>query len=230
MRIYFRPAVILFVLILMFGCANLPRSSGTHIDLPYAGSKAVVWGSHSGAVGETVTSLQRIGVRVVERSHLKQVFEEQKMILSNTSEDEGKILKVGKIVGADTIVFVDVQTSSDVVSRASMRGLFRADSQTSTRYHLSVSIRGVDVETGEVLWSGTAHYARGVNNPEAAILYLARTAIARAMCPSGAWNNFSGCDIKKAYGSGWLGILIGKKESTQGRQLIVAGFRPIRNL
>ena len=215
-----------FFLIILGGCARMPITSGSQSDIPYAGTRAVVWGSHSGAVGEVVTNLQQMKLKIVERGHLRQVFDEQKITLSDSSDDEGKVLKVGKIVGADIIVFVDVQTSSDVVSTAGAYKYY-ASSQTATRYHLSVSVRSVSVETGEVIWSGTAHYGRGINNPEAGIIYLTRAAMMRGICPQGAWNEMSGgCDFKKAFGSGKTGIYLGQKNSAHGKQLVVTGFPP----
>jgi PBP1b-binding outer membrane lipoprotein LpoB len=218
--------LLLFYLIILGGCGSKPITSGSQSDVPYAGTRAVVWGSHSGAVGEVVTNLQKMKLKIVERAHLRQVFDEQKITLSDSPDDEGNVLKVGKIVGADIIVFVDVQTSSDVVSSAGAYKYY-ASSQTSTRYHLSVSVRSVSVETGEVIWSGTAHYGRGINNPEAGIIYLTRSAFVRGICPQGAWSDMSGtCDFKKAYGSGATGMYLGHKNSATGKQLVITGFAP----
>ena len=75
--------------------------------------------------------LQNRGFRLVERSHLKQIFREQKIRLTHTSEDEADLLHVGRLIGAEQVVFV----------------MWAGD---------SVSVRGVDVQSGEVSWSGTA--------------------------------------------------------------------------
>lgn len=216
---------LIILVFFLIGCAVRPICVGSQTDLPYAGTKVVVWGSHSGAVAELVTNLQKMKMRIVERAHLKQVIDEQKIILSDSSEDEGIILKVGRILGAETIVFIDVETSSHVVSSAAAYK-YVASSHTGTIYHLNVSVRGVSVETGEVIWSGTAHYPRGVSNPEAGIIYLTRSAFARAMCPSGAWSDLGGCDFKKSYGSGYLGMFIGQRKSTQGIQLVITKVLP----
>ena len=201
--------------IFLTGCM-MPIVSGSQSDLPYQGTRVVVWGNHTGAVAEVVTNLQALKMKVVERAHLKQVFEEQKIILSDSSDDEVKILKVGKIVGAESIVFVDVQTQSDVVSSAAAYKYY-ASSQTATRYHMSVAVRSVNIETGEVTWSGTAHYQRGINNPEAGIIYLTRAAMIRAICPLEAWSDTTlNCDAKKAWGSGMYSLMVSQKKRHPG--------------
>jgi hypothetical protein len=206
---------------LLVGCGGMkPVTNGSQIDTPYAGERIVVWGSHSGAVGEVVTELQKSKFRIVERSRLKQVFDEQKIILSDTSDDEAQILKVGKIVGAETIVFVDVQNSSNVVSSASAYK-YVATSQSGTAYHISVSVRGVSVETGDVLWTGSAHYPRAINNPEAGIIYLTRSALGRGLCPPSGWNDKTACNDAKFFGTGRLGFHILHKKSSTGPQIAV---------
>lgn len=65
-----------------------------------------------------MTFLQNLELRIVERSRLQQLFDEQKIRLMYSSDDDAQILRVGKILGAGSIVFVEVETSSSQTSRA----------------------------------------------------------------------------------------------------------------
>ena len=77
--------------------------------------------------------LQKRGLILVERARLQQVFQEQGIRLTYTPEHEADLLRVGQLVGAQQVVFTE-----------------------HTGYN-SVSIRGVHVQTGEVIWSGSAY-------------------------------------------------------------------------
>ncbi len=218
----------LFFILWISGCAGSikPISSGSLSDLPEPGSTAIVWGQHKGAVGETVTLLQQGGIRIVERSRLQQVFEEQKIRLTYSTDDDAQILKVGKILGSDSIVFVETETSSSQTSQAFVNQ-YGGGSRSETVTNASVAVRGVNVETGEVMWTGNAHYPQAINNPEAGIIYLTQTAVMRGLCPAGAWkNDDEGCDWVKARGTGMIGLNAGSKQMPEGRQLLVVAVTP----
>src|SRR5205823_14403119 len=76
----------------------------------------VVWGNHPAAVSRTIEFLQRVGHPVVERSRLDAIFDEQKIRLMHTSEDISTLLRVGQLVGAGRIAFVEVETKSETRS------------------------------------------------------------------------------------------------------------------
>jgi hypothetical protein len=222
------PLTALLIMLWVPGCAGniMPISNGSQSDFPEPGSTAVVWGQHKGAVGEAVTILQKTGLRIVERSRLQQVFDEQKIRLTYSTDDDAQILKVGKILGAGSIVFVETETSSSQTSQAFI-GQYGGGSRSETVTSASVSVRGVNVESGEVMWTGTAHYPQPINNPEAGIVYLAQTAVFRGLCPAGAWkNDTEGCDYSIVFGRGMIGFQFERKESPQGRQLIVTEITP----
>ena len=170
--------------------------------------------------------LQKMGLRLVERSRLQQVFDEQKIRLTHSMDDDAQILKVGKILGAGSIVFVDVENSSSQLGQAFVYQ-YAGSSRSETVTNASVSVRGVNVESGEVMWTGTAHYPQAINNPEAGIVYLTQAAVARGLCPAEAWKSEKeGCDYSKAFGRGMIGFQFERKESPQGRQLIVTEVTP----
>lgn len=218
------------VLLSMPGCAGniMPISNGSVSDLPEPSSSAVVWGQHKGSVGETVTLLQQMGVRIVERSRLQQVFDEQNIRLVHSTDDEAQLLRVGKILGAGSIIFVDVEATSSQVARAFVNQ-YGGGSRTETVTNASVSARGVNIETGEVMWTGTAHYPQPINNPEAGIIYLSRLAVLRGLCPAGAWkgdNEGQGCDYGKAFGTGMIGFNYERKETVEGKPLVIKTVQP----
>lgn len=219
---------VLFFILCVSGCASgiMPVSNGSQSNLPEPGTSAVVWGNHSGAVGQTVTLLQQAGIRIVERARLRQIIDEQKIILTHTSEDEAQLLQVGKILGADSIVFVEATMSSSQMSRAFVNQ-YGGGSRSETVTNVSVSVRGVDVESGEIMWNGMAHYPQAINNPEAGIIYLTQHAVVRGLCPAWAWKNEAeGCDQSKIIDRGVLGFQFESKASPEGRQLVITEVMP----
>ena len=162
--------------------------------------KFVVWGNHPPMVNAIIGWTQQPGHTVVERARLQEIFNEQKIQLTHTPDDDADILKVGKLLGADIVVFAEASISSAVESGAYV-GPYGGASRSQTVYHVSVAVRAVKAETGEVRWSGTAHYGAAINNPESGIVYLTQAAMARAICPTerdfewvepGGWGE-SGC-------------------------------------
>jgi len=176
------------VIFFLIGCGRTiyPVSDGFHNQIPEKDTRIVVWGNHESAVGAAVTWLQRKHMRLVERARILEVFKEQKMQLTHSFEDEGDVLRVGRLLGADWVVFVDTTMRSN--ERMAIVGSI-ADSWFE--YHLSVAVRGVNVETSEILWSGSAQFPKGIKNPEEGIVYLTKTALRHAWCPEGKWTDRS---------------------------------------
>lgn len=95
------------------------------------------------------------GYNVVERSKLNQVIKEQKLSLTGlTKEDE---VKVGKLLNADVVVigavtgYMQGQTNTSVV-----RELYGNDNFGNIIItQFGFSIKGIHVETGVILFSGT---------------------------------------------------------------------------
>lgn len=151
--------------VLVAGCAEqatyIPVTDGFQMQPGAKITRTIVWGGHPSATGTAITWLQRHRVKVIERVRLQQLFDEQNIRLMHSSEDDAQVLKVGRMIGAGVAVFVDtpVTTGSHMVSDAfAYRGIGSASTKGSTVHSTSVWVRGVDVETSEVLWSGTARY------------------------------------------------------------------------
>jgi hypothetical protein len=114
---------------------------GASTTLPSPGTRAVVWGlgrsDHDLSVeNSAITWLQAHGLIVIERAQLEELFREQKISLLHGDKD-AELLRVGKLIGANQIVFIKTLAVS--------RG-----------YLYSVTVRGVDVSSGQILWSGQA--------------------------------------------------------------------------
>lgn len=124
-------------LLLLILCSCVPVTNGFHSELPRRATNTIVWGDDVSAVGTATTWLQRQGLTVIERSLLAGVLETENRDVTHTLKDEATIVQAAKTMGVQEVVFVD-------------RG---GDDQAPM-----VSVRGVQIESGRVHWSGTARY------------------------------------------------------------------------
>ena len=159
---------------LLAGCGGTmyPITSGSHRAGPIPGGRYVVWSNHAAASQAITSFLLQLGQTVVERSRLDQVFAEQHLRLTHTPDSEADVLRVGKLVGATQVIFVEVQGAEPP--------------QRSYMFTIStpptVMVRSVDVQTGTVLWSGSALYPEVPSNMNRAVGTLAHWGMWRAMC------------------------------------------------
>jgi hypothetical protein len=94
---------------------------------------------------------------MVEPARLSEILDEQQIQLTRTIDDEAQILKVGKLTGADFVLFVDVSERREKVSgSAGLYGEYSIPSYSYVLYYPSVAVRAVDIESREVRWSGHA--------------------------------------------------------------------------
>lgn len=159
-------------------------TDGYHLKLPPARATVVVLGDHPIASGAAVTWLQKRGLTIVERTALQKVFSEQQIRLTHTPDDEAAFLKVGQLIGASAIVFVDTASSGGAVSQSSVYvskyGGF-GGSSSSTVSSSGISVRAVDVENGSLVWTGHAHFRQMSSGaPEDALVKLVCQALATA--------------------------------------------------
>ncbi len=132
-------------ILLLNGCASvsLPLTEGFHTELPPPHTIALIWGSPPTVVTTATTWLLQQGLIVIEQSKLQQILAEA----PNPEMPVGKdatVLKAAKSLGAKMVVFIT--QSGDV--RAPI-----------------VAVRGVDVETTQILWSGSARYPEYMKRP-----------------------------------------------------------------
>lgn len=123
----------------------MPRTEGFHTELPPPHSSTVVWGNHPAVVATATTWLLQQGLVVIERAKLEQILAAQTQSAGSMGfRDDAMILNAAKGLGAKNVVFAT--QSGDV--RAPM-----------------VSVRGVDTETTQIVWSGYARYPHYVKRP-----------------------------------------------------------------
>lgn len=176
----------LLSLIFLDGCGllfppkpQLAITDGFHNILPNPNARVVVWGEHPSATGTATTWLQKRGLRIVERARLKQVFDEQMIRLTRTADDDAQVLKVGKLLGAETVVFIDTTQTAGLASNFSVNQYGGGGSSTTT-YSATVFVRAVNVESGEIVWSGNARYGEPVTSVNEALVKLTCQALATA--------------------------------------------------
>ena len=170
----------LWLISLTVGCTNLyPVTDGFHKTLPQQNTRAVVWADHPATAGTATIWLQKRGLTIVERGKLQQVFNEQQIRLTHTPDDEAQVLRVGKLLGAEMVIFVDTSFQKELRS-SYYADANKAEGGMHTEYSASVSIRGVNVGTSEVAWSGTARYPNPVGGIEDALAKLTCQALATA--------------------------------------------------
>ncbi|NGZ98489.1 MAG: hypothetical protein CV089_20600 [Nitrospira sp. WS110] len=222
--------------ILSLGCATQPYvstiSNGSHIawtdeqwkEWEHGDKKVkrfVVWGDHPGVTSTVMSALQQNGQSVVERARLQEVFNEQKIVLTHTAEDYADVFRVGKLLGADVVVFAETAMRHELIqvaSRNTLQQVFhvmqavgtsardpvaaqrlqlereKQDAQNrQVAYHLSVAVRAVKIETGEILWNGASRINQPITEPETALILLTNAAMHRAVCPlerGAKWTEF----------------------------------------
>ena len=163
------------------GCAtdDLPVTDGVHRELPPAGTRTVIWGDHTGAVGTATTWLLKRGLIVVERAKLEQLLKEQEITLTHTPDDNADVLRVGQLLGAQHLIFVDTKITPTEFAAGNyvgpnpfMASPGHGSSFKETLFNVGISVRGVDVVSGEVLWSGAGHYPGPAPNVDRGVATL----------------------------------------------------------
>jgi len=132
------------LLMLLAACSSPPVTDGFPGDLPKPGTSTIVWGNDPGAVGVATTWLQKRGLSIVERSTLAIDVDKEAVDISHTLADETAIIQAAKKLGAQEVVFVD------------RGGDYRAP---------LISVRGVQIESNRVHWSGSAWYSTFETRP-----------------------------------------------------------------
>lgn len=138
----------------------------------------IVWSNHAGATHAAVELLKQNGHAVVEPARMQELFDKQHIRLTHTDDDHFRVLKVGRLAGGNSVVFVK---ATDIVSAVYV-GPKNGASGSNTVHKVSVAVRSVDLETGAVRWQGHSTFTQPITDPESAIPLLTKAAIARALC------------------------------------------------
>jgi hypothetical protein len=196
---------------ILSGCAEIPYpvTTGFHVPVDRNAQNGTrryaVWSNHPAVERVIVAGLQHGGHTVIERVRLQEALTDQMNKSALTPDDEAKILAAARLLEVDRLVFAQVTIKPTAVDQTNSRkgngssSPFFSDSFSSDpAFHASVSVHSVAVDTGELRWSGTASYPSPITDPDKAVVFLARTAIARAKCL--VMNGFEWKELNEAGG------------------------------
>jgi hypothetical protein len=149
---FIRPAIILGIFSVVFGCASTTVEQETFIgegfqsSLPKAGTRVAVWGNHSGAVRSTLGWLHDHQILGVDRSWIEKELTDPGFAHRTRREQKAKVLAAAESVGVSLVLFAQVE-----------------DIQLGWKFDLmsfghklmkiiGVEIRGMKAETGDVVF------------------------------------------------------------------------------
>lgn len=95
--------------------------------------RAMVIGRHPAAVAQASDDLQLLGFTLIPRDRLQQILDGQDPHFTSPLAAQAYYVRHGFLSGAEVVVLVDVDGPHDAPS---------------------VIVKGIDVETGSILWSG----------------------------------------------------------------------------
>lgn len=179
-----KPANLLIYLSLLFlattGCRGYafietPTTDGFHSKLPSPYTRAVVWGGRPDTVQSASTWLLKKGVLVVDQTKVLQAAADQKVSLTGYQYLETDVLRMAKLVGARLVVFSNAEVGSwEALDWSS------GFPHSQRVYSATVALRAVDVNTGEIEWSGKAQSTERFSNIEEGVSLLTCHALATA--------------------------------------------------
>ena len=103
-------------------------SSAVVLDL-----RVLVVGRHPVAVAQAGDDLRRLGFTVIQRDRIDRLLDEQDPHLDNPAAALAYVVRRARLSGAEAVVLVDVDGPKESPS---------------------VIVKGIDVETGDILWTG----------------------------------------------------------------------------
>jgi hypothetical protein len=169
---------------------NYPQTTGSHKFIDIGGymtkeqkHAVVIWADHPAAVATIKQLEEQNGSVILDPATIDELVNEQKTKFPDLMEEE-IVLRAARLAKADSVIFAKVAV---------------APADGTSAYKCNVAIRAVNVEIGEVRWTGTAWYPRPVKDPEESIRVLTATAIARARCPIERgffWYQDKGCQVR----------------------------------
>lgn len=133
-------------LTVLAGCGTYPIANGSHTSLPRPNSRVVIWGGDISAAEEARSWLKTRGLTIAE-----EIFRDEPGGLTHTEQDEAQLRDVAKRAGAETVVFVDVSI------KLGESWTFGA---SGTMQDATVAVRGISVETGEIIFEGVARHLK----------------------------------------------------------------------
>ncbi|MBC8179521.1 PDZ domain-containing protein [candidate division KSB1 bacterium] len=114
--------------------------------------------------------LTNFGFITIERGRLKNILEEQKisstgLIVHEQRTDFGELLGINALVIGEVSQYETRERKTDTTIMPFMGSFIPLQGKQWTVSFVSLSLRFVDVETGEVLFSGAGHFEKEVGDP-----------------------------------------------------------------
>jgi hypothetical protein len=156
----FLPAFIFLLLLPSCTSSLYVVTDGSHKRLPEQNARVAVWGMRPVVTNTVVAWLRAREFSVMEPSELQQVFDKETIRVNRSFADEQNAIRVAKQLGVALVVFTQSAIGETVVSDMSTSTAAAPfpGAAPTTFSSASVSIRGVEVASGERVFSATAKY------------------------------------------------------------------------
>lgn len=161
--------IVMLSFLFLYGCATPQISIQKNPGVDFSKYKKVAvikFECRNPIVGQEVSdrialSFMKKGYNVVERSQLKSIIDENAIIAAGLTEANRSALKLGG-VNASVIGTVTRYDCEQSKSAFTTKGGTRVT--TKNLCHVSISIKMLNVQTGDILWGGQGSYSlRGSN-------------------------------------------------------------------
>jgi hypothetical protein len=154
---------VLFVLILLLpSCAPSLYivTEGSHKRLPEQTARIAVWGLRPVVTNTVVLWLRNNGFAVMEPSELQQAFDKENIRVNRSFADEHHAIRVARQLGVALVIFTQSAVGETVVSSESTTagGMPFPGAVPTAFSSASVALRGIEVVSGELVFSVTAKY------------------------------------------------------------------------
>ena len=151
-----RPAIILGIFSVAFGCASTPTEhetfmgEGFQASLPKPGTRVVVWGNHEGAVTRTLRWLQDHQILGIDPSLIEKKLTDPRFDRRTRMEQKAQVLAAAQSLGVPLVIFAHREDSQfgqefDLMSFGHKRTKI-----------IAIEIRGMKAETGDVVFGAKA--------------------------------------------------------------------------
>ena len=153
---------LLALLLLLPSCSSSLHivTDGSAKRLPQKNTRIAVWGLRPVVTNTVVAWLRDNGFAVMEPAELQQAFDKENIRVSHSFEDERNAVRLAKQLNVALVIFTQSAMGETVVSSASMTTASAPfpGSVPTTFSSASVALRGVEVASGELVFSATAKY------------------------------------------------------------------------
>jgi hypothetical protein len=107
--------------------------------------RTLVIGNHAGSVFQVMNDLRDMGFALVERDRVAQILDDRDLGDTRSVDSDSQFLRRGFLAGAEMLVIVQIDGSRQIPA---------------------VSVKGLDVESGTILWLGGAISSQSIGESE----------------------------------------------------------------